>query len=90
MIIFNFIFVTLRFSLGFSLAGYSVYTARLNFVMDVLGGYLKDVKKSIKCLIGDRRDLVLKQMHKAMLSCTLKIAGTLKLFTEQFQRKGRD
>jgi len=59
--------------------------------MDVLGGYLKDVKKSIKCLIGDRRDLVLKQMHKTMLSCTLKIAGTLKLLnTEQFQRKGRD
>ena len=57
MIIFNFIFVTLRFSLGFSLAGYSVYTARLNFVMDVLGGYLKDVKKSIKCLrLGPEAD----------------------------------
>ena len=32
---------------------------------------------SIKCLIGDRSDLV--QMQKAMLSCNLNIAGNFKI-----------
>ena len=38
-----------------------------NNMMDVLGCYSKDVRKSIKCLVGDRCDFVLKQMQKAML-----------------------
>ena len=59
---------------------YPVYkVSQHNIIMDVLGGYSKDVRKSIKRLIGDRCDLVLKQMQKAMLSCTLNIAKNFKI-----------
>ena len=67
----------LRWELKLQYPGYKV--SQHNIIMDVLGGYSKDVRKSIKCLIGDRCDLVLKQMQKAMLSCTLNIARNFKI-----------
>ena len=66
-----------RWELKLQYPGYKV--SQHNITMDVLGGYSKDVRKSIKCLIGDRCDLVLKQMQKAMLSCTLNIARNFKI-----------
>ena len=56
----------LRWELNLQYLGYKV--SQHNIIRDVLGGYLKDVKKSIKCLIGDRRYLGLKRVHKAILS----------------------
>ena len=67
----------LRWELKLQYPGYKV--SQHNIIMDVLGGYSKDVRKSIKCLVGDRCDLVLKQMQKAMLSCTLNIARNFKI-----------
>ena len=43
--------------------------------------------------MGDRSDLVQKQMQKAMLSCTLNIARNFKIFehcSNHFYKKGRD
>ena len=48
----------LRWELKLQYPGYKV--SQHNIIMDVLGGYSKDVRKSIKCLVGDRCDLVLK------------------------------
>ena len=67
----------LRWELKLQYPGHKV--SQQNIIMDVLGGYSKDVKKSIKCLIGDRSDLVQKQMQKAMLSCTLNIARNFQI-----------
>ena len=67
----------LRWELKLQYPGYKV--SQHNIIMDVLGGYSKGGRKSIKCLVGDRCDLVLKQMQKAMLSCTLNIARNFKI-----------
>ena len=67
----------LRWELKLQYPGYKV--SQHNIIMDVLGGYSKDVRKSIKCLIGDRCDSTLKQMQKAMLSCTLNIVRNFKI-----------
>ena len=66
----------LRWELKLQYPGYKVSQY---IIMDVLSGYSKDVRKSIKCLVGDRCDLVLKQMQKAMLSCTPSIARNFKI-----------
>ena len=80
----------LRWELKLQYPGYKV--SQHNIIMDVLGGYSKDVRKSIKCLIGDRCDLVMKQMQEAMLSSTLNIARNFKILVlaEQFNKKGKD
>ena len=46
----------LRRELKLQYSGYKV--SQHNIIMDVLGGYSKDVRKSIKCLVGDRCNLV--------------------------------
>ena len=61
----------LRWELKQQYPGYKV--SQHNIILDVLGGFPKDLKKSIKRLIGDKSDLVLEQMQKVMLSCTLNI-----------------
>ena len=68
----------LRWELKLQYPGYKVSQHN---IMHVLGGYSKDVRKliKIKCLMGDRCDLVLKQMQKAILSCTLNIARNFKI-----------
>jgi len=55
-----------------------------------MGGYSKDVRTSIKCLIGDRSDSVMKQLQNAMLPFTLNIGRNFKfkfLNTQQFHKK---
>ena len=42
----------LRWELKLQYPGYKV--SQHDIIMDVLGGYSKDVRKSIKCFIGDR------------------------------------
>ena len=55
----------LRWELKQQYSGYKV--SQYNIILNVLSGYSKHVRKSIKCLIGNRSYLLLKQMQKAML-----------------------
>ena len=50
-----------------------------NIIMDVLGGCSKEVEKNTKELVGDKCELVMRQMQKAILSCSLHIARMFKL-----------
>ena len=50
-----------------------------NIIMDVLGGCSKEFEKNIKELVGDKRESIMRQMQKAILSSSLHIARMLKL-----------
>ena len=50
-----------------------------NIIMDVLGGCSKEVEKNIKELVGDKCELIMHQMQKAILSSSLRIARMFKL-----------
>ena len=50
-----------------------------NIIMDVLGGCSKEVEKDIKELVGDKCELIMHQMQKAILSSSLHIARMFKL-----------
>ena len=67
----------LRWELKLQYPGYKV--KQHNIIMDVLGGYSKDVEESVRCLVGQRSNCVLKQMQKAMLSCSLNISRNFKI-----------
>ena len=47
-----------------------------NIIIDVLGGYSKDVIQALKQLVGEKSNAVALQMKKAVLTSTLKIART--------------
>ena len=44
-----------------------------NIIIDVLGGYSKEVEKNIKELVGDKCESIMRQMQKAILSSSLHI-----------------
>ena len=44
-----------------------------NIIINVLGGYAKDVEQNIKELVGDKCESVMRQMQKATLSSLLHI-----------------
>ena len=44
-----------------------VWSTQMGTQAAIFSGFSKHVRKSIKCLIGDRSYLVLKKMQKAML-----------------------
>ena len=51
-----------------------------NIIIDVLGGYSKEIKKSVRELVGsDRSKEMLGKMQKSIVSSTLKIARSLKV-----------
>ena len=50
-----------------------------NIIMDVLGGYSKEVEKNIEELVGDKCESIMPQMQKAILSSSLHIARMFKL-----------
>ena len=52
-----------------------------NVVIDVLGGYSKHLKKSVRKLLGTRARGVLERMHKSVISNTLNITRTFKTNT---------
>ena len=59
--------------LGFNIVQY-------NIIIDVLGGYSKDLKKSVRELVGSERSTaVLGRMQKSVVSSSLKIARSLKI-----------
>ena len=50
-----------------------------NIIIDVLGGYAKEVEQNIKELVGDKCESVMRPMQKAILSSLLHIARMFKL-----------
>ena len=69
----------LRWELKQQYPGYDV--RQLNCIMDVLGGWSKDLDSTIQSLLGTRSKEVLCKMQKALLSVTLNIARTFKIGT---------
>ena len=53
-----------------------------NIIIDVLGGCAKEVEQNIKELVGDKCELVMRQMQKAILSSSLHIARMFKLSSQ--------
>ena len=55
--------------------------AQYNIIIDVLGGWSKDLNATLQKLVGNRAKEVLRKMQKACLSGTLNIARTFKVAT---------
>ena len=47
--------------------------------IDVLGGYLREVKQALKELVGDGSNSVAFKMQKSVLSSSLRIAKSIKI-----------
>ena len=64
--------------LRLELKGFNI--VQYNIIIDVLGGYSKDLKKSVRELVGSERSTaVLGRMQKSVVSSSLKIARSLKI-----------
>ena len=51
---------------------------QFNSIVDVLGGYSRDVRKALKELVGDKSDIAL-QIKKSVIKSSLNIARCFKL-----------
>ena len=60
--------------------GYQV--TQYNIIIDVLGGYLREVKQALKELVGDRSNSVPFKMQKSVLSSSLRIAKSVKILNK--------
>ena len=69
----------LRWELKQKYQGYEV--KQYNIIMDVLGGWCRDLEVKLKELVGSKSKGVLCNMQKAVLSGTLKISQTFKVAT---------
>ena len=68
----------LRLELKRQYPGFNI--VQYNIIIDVLGGYSKDLKKSVRELVGSERSTaVLGRMQKFVVSSSLKIARSLKI-----------
>ena len=54
---------------------------QLNVIMDVLGGWSKELEIEMRNIIGTRHREILMKIQKADLRCTLNIARTFKTIT---------
>ena len=71
-------YVPLRLDLKRQYSGFNI--KQYNIINDVLGRYSKEIKKSVRELVGsDRSREVLGKMQKSIVSSTLKIARSLKV-----------
>ena len=60
---------------------YPEYRVRqFNIIVDVLGGYSRDVRKALKELVGDKSDTIVLQIQKSVITSSLNIARRFKLF----------
>ena len=59
--------------------GYGV--KQYNVIIDVLGGYSKDLEESVRKLLGARARGVVEQMQESVIWNTLNIAKTFKINT---------
>ena len=57
--------------------GYKV--KQYNIIIDVLGGWSKELEKLMKELVGVKSDKILRRMQKAVLSHSLNIARSFKV-----------
>ena len=52
---------------------------QFNIIVDVLGGYSRDVRKALKELVGDKSDTLALQIQKSVITSSLNIARRFKL-----------
>ena len=52
---------------------------QFNIIVDVLGGYSRDVRKALKELVGDKSDTIALQIQKSLITSSLNIARRFKL-----------
>ena len=69
----------LRWELKQKYQGYKV--KQYNIIMDVLGGWCRDLEVELKELVGTKSKVVLHNMQKAVISGTLNISRTFKVAT---------
>ena len=55
------------------------HVTQFNIIVDVLGGYSRDVRKALKELVGDKSDTIALQIHKSVITSSLNIARRFKL-----------
>ena len=55
---------------------------QLNVIMDLLGGWSKEIEVQMNRIFGSRTLDILKRMQKAVLSSSLNIARTFKVITK--------
>ena len=67
----------LRWELKRQFQGYKV--TQHNIIMGVLGGYSKDVGKTVETLAGGRGEEILRRMQKLVLCNSLNIARSFKV-----------
>ena len=65
-----------------AVASYSYKIVQLNVIMDVLGGWFKELDVEMNKILDARSCDVLKRMQKAVLSSSLNIARTFKVITK--------
>ena len=70
----------LRWELKTQFQGYEV--TQHNIIMDVLGGYSKDVGKTVETLVGGRGEEILRCMQKSELCNSLNIARSFKVLVD--------
>ena len=71
---------TLRWELQRQFQGYEV--TQHNIIKDVLGGYSKDVGKTVETLVGGRGEEILRRMQKSVLCNSLNIARPFKVLVD--------
>ena len=69
----------LRYELKQQYKGYEVQ--QRNIIIDVLGGWSKELEKTMDEMLGRRGKMVLQKMQKTVISSTLNIARTFKTYT---------
>ena len=52
---------------------------QFNIIVDVLGGYSRDVRKALKELVGDKSDTIALQIQKSVITSSLNIARRFEL-----------
>ena len=55
------------------------HVRQFNIIVDVLGGYSRDVRKALKELVGDKSDTIALQIQKSVIRSSLNIARRFKL-----------
>ena len=70
-------YAPLRWELKQRYPGYE--TNQCNIILDVLGGWSKELDVTLQKLVGSKAKGVLKKMQKACISGTLNIARTFKV-----------
>ena len=52
---------------------------QFNIIVDVLGGYPRDVRKAVKEIVGEKSDTIALQIQKSVITSSLNVARRFKL-----------